>query len=451
MKYTKFQISLATVVMLVVLRLCLGCHFLYEGVWKITHPEFSAEGFLVNAKGPAAPIFYAMVPDIDGRSRLKVEKVVVGDNLIDALHKVHNVAENQVGKEISKSNKPGEEREKLRAEFKQKSSLLTWQYEEKLESLLAKNEKAMQKVLADPKVEGADEKAQKWLGELREIEKQYNEKLVELYGQMIDSKPLAPRAVVPSGDDAATLGKMVSVRNRVRGSSYVNSWDKLAEDVVRKYVLTPDQEYEVARLYHLYKDSVKEYLDGNLEDIEAHFGSLHRYEAAKAAGNNGADFQKEHAWSEMQKLRSETKAWFGELEGMGDDYAVAIWNTLDDDQKAKGKLPIGWTVTDLINFAVTYGLTAIGLCLILGLCTRFAAIGGGCFMTFVVLTQPGWPTIYPHAPAVVGHSLLINKDFIEMVTLFLLATTAAGRWGGLDYFVENFVLWVYRSWAEGKS
>ena len=78
---------------LVALRLGLGCHFLYEGVWKIEHrkplsawvarpsarpggwdvehrEEFSAEPFLTQAKGPLAGFFYAMVPDIDGRATL---------------------------------------------------------------------------------------------------------------------------------------------------------------------------------------------------------------------------------------------------------------------------------------------------------------------------------------------------------------------------------------------
>jgi hypothetical protein len=49
----KFQIGLLTVVVLVGLRLALGCHFLYEGVWKITHADlFHAEPFLAEAKGP---------------------------------------------------------------------------------------------------------------------------------------------------------------------------------------------------------------------------------------------------------------------------------------------------------------------------------------------------------------------------------------------------------------
>ena len=59
----KFQIGVAAVVMLVLLRVAIGWHFLYEGVWKISHADkFSAEPFLSQAKGPAAPLFYAMLP-----------------------------------------------------------------------------------------------------------------------------------------------------------------------------------------------------------------------------------------------------------------------------------------------------------------------------------------------------------------------------------------------------
>ena len=63
-----------TVLLLVALRLGLGCHFLYEGVWKIKHrDEFTAEPFLTQAKGPLAGMFYAMIPDIDGRTRLHAD------------------------------------------------------------------------------------------------------------------------------------------------------------------------------------------------------------------------------------------------------------------------------------------------------------------------------------------------------------------------------------------
>ena len=78
MNKRQFQIGLTTVALLVALRLGLGCHFLYEGVWKIRHhDEFTAEPFLTQAKGPLSGVFYAMLDDIDGRRRLQKELTVV--------------------------------------------------------------------------------------------------------------------------------------------------------------------------------------------------------------------------------------------------------------------------------------------------------------------------------------------------------------------------------------
>ena len=48
-------------------------------------------------------------------------------------------------------------------------------------------------------------------------------------------------------------------------------------------------------------------------------------------------------------------------------------------------------------------------------------------MCFVVMTQPAWPGIFPPDPAVVGHALLVNKDFIEM--LAAVGRGQHGRWG----------------------
>lgn len=67
----RFQLSLLSVIVLVVLRVAIGWHFFYEGMWKYKHPEFSAEGYFKNAKGPFAVTFREQIPDLDGRHRLK--------------------------------------------------------------------------------------------------------------------------------------------------------------------------------------------------------------------------------------------------------------------------------------------------------------------------------------------------------------------------------------------
>ena len=309
--------------MLVILRVTIGWHFLYEGVWKIVHADlFSAQPFLTQAKGPAAPLFHAMIPDLDGRQRLALK-------------------------------------------------------------------------------EGEDDK----------------------------------------GNTVYT------------SEAYASAWTKLNDDVVADYALGPEQTAEADKLLKVYLESLQVYLTENRDEIKGHFGSLDRLAERKAAGANGAEHQKKRIWDEQQKLRSEVKGWLGELDGMGEEFRMALWDILDDDQKSAGQiqaavtdvetlpveLPFAKTWTDLLDLSITYGLTAIGLCLLIGFCTRLAALGGVAFLISVLLTQPPIPTIYPPAPEVVGHALVVDKNFVEMIALLVLASTAVGRWGGLDSYLYGWL------------
>jgi hypothetical protein len=68
------QIGFLGVVTLVLLRLTIGWHILYEGLWKLEQDEFSSEGFLSQASGPLAKHFqYQVIQDFEGRDRLSVE------------------------------------------------------------------------------------------------------------------------------------------------------------------------------------------------------------------------------------------------------------------------------------------------------------------------------------------------------------------------------------------
>jgi len=314
---------MVTVVMLVILRVTIGWHFLYEGVWKIVNADqFSAAGFLGAAKGPAAPLFHWMVTDIDGRERLALTP-------------------------------------------------------------------------------GFDEEG----------------------NPFVTSEP------------------------------YRNAWARLKDRVIDEYKLGPEQTAEAEKVFERYAESLRWYLTNNREEIEGHFGSLQRLEEREAAGTNGAAHEKKRIWDEQMKLRGEVNGWLSDLDAMAEEYQLALWDILDDDQKARGPidaplseadalpvpLPVAHTWSGLLDFGVTYGLSAIGLCLILGFCSRLAALGGAAFLFSVVLVQMPWPTVYPPPPEVVGHALLVDKNFVEMVAMLMLATTAVGRWGGLDYFVYHWL------------
>jgi thiosulfate dehydrogenase [quinone] large subunit len=57
---TLSNVQMATVV---VLRVLIGWHFLYEGLSKLTAPSWSAQGFLLQSRGPFAELFRWMAAD----------------------------------------------------------------------------------------------------------------------------------------------------------------------------------------------------------------------------------------------------------------------------------------------------------------------------------------------------------------------------------------------------
>ena len=308
-------------VTLVALRLALGCHFLYEGIWKIEHrDEFSAKPFLTQAKGPLAGLFYAMVPDIDGRRRLRIETDADGKMKIPS-----------------------------------------------------------------------DEIYTRWL--------RIRDDFVEFY------RP------ADTDDEKAVA----------------------AHDELKR---------EAERTCNLFRNRLKKFLEVNVEKIKAYFDALDRFENDEERLQD-APFQKQRRWNRMMELRQEADVWIKDIEDQERALENTLYSLLDDGQKKLGSPSAGWNPftwnrMGQIDFAVTYGLTAIGLCLMLGLCTPPAALGGAGFMCFVVMTQPAFPGIYPPDSFIVGHALLVNKDFIEMLALLVIACTSAGRWGGLDFFLYRW-------------
>src|SRR5262245_21034141 len=60
---TPKQYACATIVLLVLLRLAIGWHFLFEGVEKLRSPTWSSENYLRESTGPLAPMFRKIAGD----------------------------------------------------------------------------------------------------------------------------------------------------------------------------------------------------------------------------------------------------------------------------------------------------------------------------------------------------------------------------------------------------
>lgn len=88
---------------------------------------------------------------------------------------------------------------------------------------------------------------------------------------------------------------------------------------------------------------------------------------------------------------------------------------------------------DLLN---KWGLTAIGLGLILGCFTRLAAASGILVILLFYLCNPPFVGYYYSIPAE-GSYLIVNKNLVEVAALVVVLVTQSGRAAGLDRIIHG--------------
>ena len=102
-------------------------------------------------------------------------------------------------------------------------------------------------------------------------------------------------------------------------------------------------------------------------------------------------------------------------------------------------------------------LTGLGVCLIIGLGTRLAAVVGAGFLVMTYLTYPPFPWL-PNPPGTEGNPVFVNKNAIEALALLVIASMPTGRWLGVDaiiYYILNRIVFGtnndVRSTAQGSK
>lgn len=171
-----FSIGLAGVVALVVLRIGIGWHFMYQGLAKLTNPDFSSRGYISQAKGPLADRYLALLPDYYGHERLDAEKVLAQ----------WNAALGRATKHFGYSPRQTGEAEKLLALRRYQLEAFLAENEEPIKNYFAELER-WDRAEADPRLSQVafqheriiDQKkkllsqAQAWLGEVDRLTDQW--------------------------------------------------------------------------------------------------------------------------------------------------------------------------------------------------------------------------------------------------------------------------------------
>jgi thiosulfate dehydrogenase (quinone) large subunit len=93
---------------------------------------------------------------------------------------------------------------------------------------------------------------------------------------------------------------------------------------------------------------------------------------------------------------------------------------------------------DNANMITMYGLTIVGVLLMLGLFTRLAAIGGIAFILLFYLCNPPFVGYFYTIPTE-GSYLIVNKNLVELGALVVILFTRSGLFAGLDRILHGLV------------
>jgi len=92
------------------------------------------------------------------------------------------------------------------------------------------------------------------------------------------------------------------------------------------------------------------------------------------------------------------------------------------------------TLLRVVDFLNTWGLMAIGVGLIAGCLTRVATISGIVLLFLYYICNPPFVG-YTYSTPAEGSYLIVNKNLIEMVALFVLLLFPTGSMIGVDRFI----------------
>lgn len=399
------KISRLACCFLVLLRLAIGWHLLYEGLWKLntqrTSTPWSAEGYLRNATGPFRDYFRNLTGDPDDLAWLDYDQMAAKWDDWQARFVAHY---------------PGSQDGEGRSVAAQLDRLVNGvkEFSVPLEAL-------------PPDVDLG-----RWKNYIRfDAGKKrliVDGKLHLLSSERDDILALALPIENPTEEQKPLAEQIERFRKAV--NDLYASQSRLSFKERLAALLKGDPE----RVGVLQKQG-EAVVEQRMGDIDHYKALIARYEANLRQAKTA--FQWDHLqrqWGELQQLRRQL---VGPVQALEAELKAAATELLSEAQLAAGPVPEPMTQLQLVNLQTMWGLVVIGGLLVFGLFTRLAAVAGAGLLTMFYLAAPPWPGTPPEVG--IEHNFIVNKVLIEVLALLAFASLPTGRWFGVDaLFVALF-------------
>lgn len=165
------------------------------------------------------------------------------------------------------------------------------------------------------------------------------------------------------------------------------------------------------------------------------------------ANPDALETERTWSWSQRKALDKDRKDLVQDLDARRTDLRLALLKIATTEQlTSAGDYAPPSTSLQFNDWLTAHGLLALGLCLMLGLFTRLAALSGAAFLTLIYLSMPPWPGL-PDNPGDPGHYLFIDKNTVELMACLALAALPTGQWVGLDAVLFGW----FRRWRHPEA
>ncbi|MBC8117234.1 MAG: hypothetical protein H7062_22795, partial [Candidatus Saccharimonas sp.] len=418
------RISLLAVILLVVLRISIGWHLMYEGLWKLstlkTSNPWSAEGYLKNATGPMRKTFRDMTGDPNDLKWLDHKLMTEKWDAWRERFLAHYPGTDQAN---SVSKQPVQDRlaRLMDGQDSFAVELKAFPPDFDLASVAGVSKKAIR----------YDEKAKRLIvdGKLHLLPVE-RDRLIEAAEK---AKPSEKDGQAPFDDFIKAVKEVAKSSSRL--SFHERLTALLKQDPERVGVMLqakPAAKGAADEAAADGDDSPSKSQPVVIGDVDKYKNYLAYYERNYAKAKTKSDWDHlEKQWIEVQQLRREL---VGPVQALEQELFASAEELLSVEQLAAGPVPPVASPIRSINLRTMWGLTIFGLLLMLGLFTRLSALGGAALLSLFYLAMPPWPGVQ-EIPSI-EHNLFVNKIFVEMVALLAIAAMPSGKWFGLDAAVS---------------
>jgi len=395
------KISRLACCFLVLLRLCIGWHLLYEGLWKLntqtSSQPWSAEGYLKNATGPLRTTFRDMTGDPNDLLWLNYEHMAA---------------------------KWDDWQSRFAAHYPGATSGIDkgWGVADRLNLLLNGQQEFVVELAELPP--GVD--LSKWKTAIQ-FNTEKKRLIVDGAYHLLPAERDAILALAPLIEDAAAE-QAAEAATIKKFHDAVNKLYTLQSNLSYKERLAALLKGDPDRVGVLQKEKDGAVVEQRMGDVDKYKALIARYETNYAQAKTA--YQWDHLsrqWIELQQLR---RSLVGPIQALEAELKTEATQLLSQEQLAAGPVPEAMTPLRSINLQTMWGLTILGGLLIAGLFTRLAALGAAGLLTMFYLAAPPWPGCPPEVG--VEHNYIVNKVLIEAMACLAFVFLPTGRWFGMD-------------------